>query len=314
MEFKEFVNKLEQDLKEALQEIAPGAEMRQNAVEKLQDGSYNGISITPADSNIGMNLNADHLYEQLQDGKSYEGVLAMAVTQVERGIAERPEINVADIMNYENAKHMLCFDVVGTERNKEMLENVPHTDVENMSMVYRLQVNRSDEGSATILITNAMMEQMGVTKDQLHADALENAPEIRPARLQTMAEVLSELMGMPPEIMPEGMAPPLYVASNDTKVQGAAVMFYPDFLDQAAKDLGGDVFILPSSVHEVLLLPDDGSTRVADLREMVMSINASEVSPADQLTDSVYHYDVEAKLFELGEKFETRQAEKENYL
>ncbi|MGN8761142.1 DUF5688 family protein [Oribacterium sp. HCP3S3_B9] len=311
MDFKEFVNKLEQDLKDALSEISPGADVRQNSVEKLQGSSYTGISITPADSHVGMNLNADQLFEQLQEGKSYEGVLAMAVTQVDAGLAQAPDVNVADIMNYETAKQMLCFDVVGTERNKEMLENVPHTDVENMSMVYRLQLDSNEQGAATILITNDIMAQMGVTKEQLHADALENAPEIRPASFKTMAEVMAELMGMPADAMPADMAPPMYVATNDSKVQGAAVMFYPDFMDQAAKELGGDVFILPSSVHEVLFLPDDGTMRTDELREMVTSINASEVSLADQLTDSVYHYDAESRTFELGEKFEARQAEKE---
>lgn len=121
MDFKEFVNKLEQDLKDALSEISPGADVRQNSVEKLQGTSYTGISITPADSHVGMNLNADQLFEQLQDGKSYEGVLAMAVTQVDAGLAQAPDVNVADIMNYETAKQMLCFDVVGTERNEKSL-------------------------------------------------------------------------------------------------------------------------------------------------------------------------------------------------
>ena len=86
---------------------------------------------------------------------------------------------------------------------------------------------------------------------------IENAQEIRPADFRTMA----------------------------------AVMFYPDFMDQVAKELGGDIFILPSSVHEVLILPDDGNMNAQELKEMVTSINASEVAPEDRLTDNVYHYD-----------------------
>lgn len=108
------------------------------------------------------------------------------------------------------------------------------------------------------------------------------------------------------------MAPPMYVATNEDKVQGAAVMFYPDFMDQAAKELGGDVFVLPSSVHEVLILPDDGSMSVDELRDMVTTINATEVSAQDRLADSVYHYDAATRVFELGEKFEERQAQKES--
>lgn len=161
MEFNEFVNKLEQDLKDELADISPGADVRQNVVEKLQDSSYSEISITPTEINLRMNLNADQLYAQMQEEKSYEGVLAAAVTQLETGLAQALEVNVAKIMNYEATKKLICFDVAGTERNAEMLANVPHTDMENMSMVYRLQSDSDDIGAATILIINTMIDQMG---------------------------------------------------------------------------------------------------------------------------------------------------------
>ena len=309
MDFKEFVNKLEQDLKDAMADISPGATVDVRSVEKLQEGSYTGITISPAGGNVGMNLNANQLFDQMQDGQSYEGVLAVAVSTAERGLHDMPAVDVSELMNYEAAKKYLCFDVVGSDRNADMLEKVPHTDKENISMVYRLQLDSTENGAATVLITNAMMEQFGVTKEQLHADAMENAQEIRPADFRTMAAVMAEMMGMPEEMMAD-MAPPMYVATNQDKVQGAAVMFYPDFMDQAAKELGGDIFILPSSVHEVLILPDDGNMNAQELKEMVTSINASEVSPEDRLTESVYHYDAQERIFELGEKFEERQAEK----
>ena len=309
MDFKEFVNKLEQDLKDAMADISPGATVDVRSVEKLQEGSYTGITSSPAGGNVGMNLNANQLFDQMQDGQSYEGVLAVAVSTAERGLHDMPAVDVSELMNYEAAKKYLCFDVVGSDRNADMLEKVPHTDKENISMVYRLQLDSTENGAATVLITNAMMEQFGVTKEQLHADAMENAQEIRPADFRTMAAVMAEMMGMPEEMMAD-MAPPMYVATNQDKVQGAAVMFYPDFMDQAAKELGGDIFILPSSVHEVLILPDDGNMNAQELKEMVTSINASEVSPEDRLTDSVYHYDAQERIFELGEKFEERQAEK----
>ena len=232
MDFKEFVNKLEQDLKDFLSDTSPGAQVRQTPVEKLQAGSYTGISITPADTNVGMNINADQLYAQMQEGRSYEGVLAMALSQVEHGMRDMPAVDIQSITNYETARNLLCFEVVGTEQNADMLANIPHTDMENMSMVYRLQLDSNAQGTSTILITNAMIEQYGITKDQLHADAMENAPEIRPASFKTMAEVMAEMMGMPVEMMPQDMAPPMYVATNEDKVQGAAVMFYPDFMDR----------------------------------------------------------------------------------
>lgn len=133
---------------------------------------------------------------------------------------------------------------------------------------------------------------------------MDNAPNIRPANIRTMAAVSSELMGMPLEMMPADMALPMYVVTNNAKVQVAAAMFFQDFMYQTAKELGDDVFILPSSVHEVLILSDDGNMNVEEMREMVTTINTTEVVPQYKLADNFYHYDAAERKFELGEKFE----------
>lgn len=89
---------------------------------------------------------------------------------------------------------------------------------------------------------------------------------------------------------------------------------YPGFLDQAAEALGGDFYVLPSSAHEVLLVADDGSMEIGYLEEMVRSVNETEVSPAERLSDNVYHYDSKAHIFENARTFEARVAAKEEIL
>ena len=220
-------------------------------------------------------------------------------------------IDIKEITSYENAKKLLLVDVVGTKNNAEILARVPHTDMEDLSMLYRMQLEQLSDGITTLLITNDLMERMGVTKEQLHADALANSERIRPARMRTMTEVLSDMMSIPPEAIPmETSGPQLYVVSNELSSHGAAAAFYPDFMNQAAKKIGRSFFILPSSVHEMLFVPDDGSLHVANLRDMVISINETEVAPADRLTNSVYHYDAAEKIFEHGESWEARTAER----
>ena len=102
----------------------------------------------------------------------------------------------------------------------------------------------------------------------------------------------------------------MYVATVPDKVHGAGVLAYQDFMDKAAERAGGDFFILPSSIHEILIVPDNGKMNLKDLEAMVREVNVTQVSPADKLTDSVYHYDSKEKIFELGEKFVERQAER----
>ena len=309
MDFKEFTARAEQDIRAALEDASPGVGVGMNQVEKLQGESYTAITLTPEGTNIGMNLNLNQLYDRMQRGESYDSILQAAVDQAKEHLSNMPRFDVAELSSYETAKDLLFVDVVGTKVNAEMLSKVPHTDMEDISMVYRMQLEQLSDGAATVLITNDLMKRMGITQEQLHADALANSEVVRPA---TMAEVMAQMMGMSVEDFPMDMSgPQMYVVTNEEGFHGAAAAFYPDFMDNAAKELGGNFFILPSSVHEMLFLPDDGHMNVSELRDMVTSINATEVAPADRLTDSVYHYDAEARIFEIGESWEARSAERE---
>lgn len=208
------------------------------------------------------------------------------------------------------------MEVVSAEANKEMLENVAHQNMEDMAVVYRFILSSDEEGRASILVTNQLLENMCVTPEQLHADAMENAPQLKPAEIKGMSEVMAEMMGFDQAEM-LGIFPvdpkdeQMFVATVPDKVHGAGVLAYQDFMDQAADRVGGDFFILPSSIHEVLIVPDNGKMGLKDLENMVKEVNETQVAPEDKLSDSVYHYDSKEKIFELGEKFVERQAQRE---
>ncbi|MDO4649881.1 MAG: DUF5688 family protein, partial [Eubacteriales bacterium] len=143
----------------------------------------------------------------------------------------------------------LVVQVIPTDRNAEMLVNIPHKDIEDMSLVYRAQLDQSENGVSSVLITNQMLENYGITADQLHQDAMDAAVINNPATFRTMQEVLSGLMGMPADMMPPMDGPQMYVASVESTMNGASVIAYPDFMEQVADQVGGDFFVLPSSNH-----------------------------------------------------------------
>ena len=137
--------------------------------------------------------------------------------------------------------------MIFTQVSKDMLENVPHKNLEDMAVVYRFVLESSDEGRASILVTNQMLETMGVTPEQLHADALEIAPQIKPAEIKGMSEVMVEMMGAEQAealgIVPERPEDEqLFVATVPDKTHGAGVLAYQDFMDQAAERVGGDFY------------------------------------------------------------------------
>lgn len=315
MDYENFKEQFVEDVRDRLYEQGAEVDLSVHTVNKLNE-SYEAITVTPEGSNIGVNIGIDKFYEAIESGKSYDEVVDKAVEVINNGINQRPEFDIASLSDYSQMKEKLAMEVVSAEANKEMLETVPHQNIEDMAVVYRFVLSSDDDGRASILVTNQLLDSMGVTPEQLHADAMENAPQIKPVEIKGMSEVMAEMMGVEQaELM--GIFPvapedeQMYVATVPDKVHGAGVLAYQDFMDKAAEKAGGDFFILPSSIHEILIVPDNGKMNLKDLEAMVKEVNATQVSPADKLTDSVYHYDSKAKIFELGEKFIERQSERE---
>lgn len=316
MDFNEFKEQFTEDVKQALEDAGIDADITVRTVDKMNE-SYEAMTVTPEGSNVGVNVNMEKFFEAYENGTDYDAVVDKAVDVIEGGFANQPTVDVAALTDYDQMKDKLVMEVVSAETNAEMLENVPHQEMEDMAVVYRFVLDSNDDGRATILVTNQLLDTMGVTPEQLHADAMENAPELKPAVIKGMSEVMAEMMGMSAEDlammgMPTDPADEqMFVATVPDKIHGAGIIAYQDFMDQAAERVGGDFFILPSSIHEVLIVPDNGQMGLSDLEAMVKEVNATQVAPEDKLTDSVYHYDSKDKIFELGEKFVERQNEKE---
>lgn len=307
MDFKEFQDQVLNDMKDRTY----GINFDIIQVDKLQGESYTGLSVRPDDSIVSASLNLDQAYGQMMAGKSYEEVVDALANQCGDIMVNMPDFDLGRLTDYESMKDTLIVQVIPTEVNKAMLQDIPHKDIEDMSIVYRMQMDKRDDGVSSVLVTNAMLDNYGVTPEQLHQDAMEATVINNPATFRSMQEVLAELMGMPEEFLPQDAGvPTMYVASVEGSVNGAGVIAYPDFMDQVADQIGGDFFVLPSSVHEVLVLPDDGNMDRHDLENMVREVNSTEVDPKDQLSDNVYHYDSQDKIFELAEKYENRVAER----
>lgn len=316
MDFETFKENLVKDVKEMLDERTGGDTLVETRTVDKMNETYDAITVKPEDSIIGVNINATNLYKEFENGRSYDEIARGAADVAESALQNRPDFDLDSFTDYDRMKGSLAMEVVSKERNAELLETVPHKDIEDMSVVYRFVVGDSAAGTGTILVTNQMLENYGITAQQLHEDAVKNAPEVRPLVIEGMAEVLAKQMGVEDLEMLGLNIPPeqeqMFVASVEGNVHGAGVIAYEDFMDKASERVGGQsFFILPSSIHELLIIPDNGKFDLKSLENMVKEVNATTVDPADQLTDSVYHYDAQAKVFELGEKFVERQATKD---
>ena len=314
MDYETFKQEFAEDIKEKLSQRGYGDVMTSfHDIEKTNQ-NYEAISVVQAGSNIGVNFNIENAFASYEHTGDYEGVLASATGVIVGGLDQIPAVDVNALMNYEVMKEKLSVEVISADANEELLAKVPHDRIEDLAVVYRFIMESNEDGRASILVNNDLIERMGVTHEQLRADALENSPEIRPVVIQGMNEVMKEMMG--PEAyemfgIPDDTEEMMFIATVPDKNSGAGVLAYQDFMDQAAEKIGGDFYVIPSSIHEILLVPDNGEVQAEGLKEMVQEVNATEVSPEEKLSDNVYHYDSKEHIFELAEKYEARQQEKE---
>ena len=277
-------------------------------VEKANGMSYRGIEVSDLQTGMGVTVNMDKHYKMYLGGKSVDEIADLVQQQVADAFEKRPDVDMSRLKDYESLCSNVMMEAVSREKNAEYLQNIPHFDMADLSIIYRLNVGRDrSHDIGVVTVDNQLLNSMGVSQDRFQKDVFEQVLAGEPPILKSLTEVIgASFIGDGPE--PEGG---LFLATNRDALYGASVIAIPGFLDQAAEKLGGSFYILPSSIHEVLLLKNDEAVDIQEMERMVQDINAAIVVPEEQLSDRVYHYDAQEKVFELASDYEQRIAEKE---
>lgn len=306
MTYDAFLEQMKKDLEAAFASELPekysAVKIDVKDVTKIQGESYRGISFQNGDSPVQGNLNMQNAFRLYEHGRPYTDILKETQQAIMRQMDQMPQFNLGAMMDYQAMKSTLMTELIPQNGNEDTLANIPHEKIEDLALIYRMDLGDRGGGKMTTIVTNQMMGEFGVTQERLHQDAIENAAVLHPASLRSMQEVMASMMGMEPEPPMPG-EPVMLVATTQEAFMGASVIQYPGFMDMAAEKIGGDFFVLPSSIHEVLLIPDDGNADFHELAAMVQSINETQVAPADRLSDNVYHYDKADRVFELADMF-----------
>ncbi len=223
--------------------------------------------------------------------------------------SRQPDINMQLFSGYEKVRSRLFMRVCGRSRNTEMLKLVPHKRFRDLAFTYHVMMNAEVDGLATTMITNTMLEQFGITQQQLHEDAIKNSEEILPVRVEKVGDLLERAGISRTELEELGEGMKMTVITNSVGIDGASAFFYPGIADKVAKELGGNYYILPSSIHEVLAVPVSVGSDWRALEFMVRQINRFQVAPEDQLSDHVYRYNARERSFELMQENRNRERE-----
>ena len=196
---------------------------------------------------------------------------------------KEPE-GIADIVSKLSKETILQgvqYQLINKEQNKNRLEEIPYKEFLDLAALYRTILQRTEEGNAGIVINNKLCEVYGISQEELEAAAKRNM-EKETFKVASMAEVLG-FVDIPVDEVP------MYVCSNKSGINGATIMLETKYFRELAEKLESDLYILPSSISEVIAIPISAGD-LESLKEMVKSINGTEVAAEEVLSDTVYKY------------------------
>lgn len=309
LNFDEFKQAVAENIRDYLPEKYEDSSIDMKQVVKNNDTVLDAIVIKTQDSNIAPSIYLNSFYDEYQNGKDLDTVIGnIADVQIEHEVGKNVDVNI--FTDFDNVKDKIVPKLINAESNEKLLEERPHELMDDLAVTYEISVEESEYGRFSIAITDALMDAMGVTKEQLHDTAIENLDKNMTPTLENLQDVVKEMMV--PDIMVmmdvdketafsmvDDMAPsaevPMYVLSNEQRLNGAAVVLNDKVMEDVAKQVGDDFFVLPSSLHELLIVPKNEDVKIADLEAIVQEVNATQVSPEERLSDHVYEYDAKEK-------------------
>ena len=257
-----------------------------SVVKKNNGFSKAGLSIREDEHDVSPLLYLDDYYIHYQNGELLENIIRNIRADYDKKV-QMAAVKIPNLQEFENIRGRVIYRLVNYEKNKEILEDCPHIRLYDLAVTFRWVARIDDVGVSTSLITNKQVKEWGVSVNDLVLAARQNTPRLFPAQIIDMEEMLAGMVSF--ILYPSTI--PMYILTNKQELNGASALLYGDILKDFANKKGADMYILPSSIHEVIMVPADRINDPTKLLSIVHDANTTVVSIGDVLSDSVYYYD-----------------------
>lgn len=280
MSFEEFMEYMKEKVTNQT-----GKKVEIKKVTKNNSCVYHGLVIIDDKYNVAPTIYLEEFHEAYMQGADLEEVLLQIINTYEE-FKPDSSYDVSGFEDFEKMKGKIVYKLVNAEANKEFLYTVPHERVLNLAKVYYLLLAVGERDASTITIRNEHIKRWGVTEKEVKEAAEENTERLLPVRMDSMNNIVEKNMKENPW---ENTEIPMFILSNQYILNGAAVIMYHNILKVVAEEMNADLYILPSSVHEVIIVPLK-DIEADYFKEMVPEINRSIVAEEIILSDNVYIY------------------------
>ncbi len=253
-----------------------------------------GLLVRFSNKSISPTVYVNDYYDRYVAGEDIDEIADHIVWLIKNNSLE-DDFDPESLILFENIKDRIVYKLVNYEKNEDLLKTVPHKKFLDLAVVYYISIKEDIFESASILINNAHLELWGKTLEDIDRLAKENCPKILKPELKSMAQTLMEIIRHEkknPEELDEDVLSDcgMYVLSNEKKQFGASAILYDNIIKDFSESLNSDLYILPSSVHEVIMIPSILVDSVDKLNEMICEVNATQVPLIDILSNHSYYY------------------------
>lgn len=268
-----------------------GPEMKLQIHSTLKNNGRRRVGITISDKkvNISPTIYLEEYYQHFLEGHSIHHI-AKSVSEVYHEVKFEHTWQVETVKDFNLIQSKIVYKIIHAEKNEALLQTIPYVAYMDFAIVFYILFEVTDAGTATIPITYELLELWNTDLPELYRIAAQNTKELLPAKFKPMRVVIEELLGHPceSEDVEDNL---MFVLSNPLRSFGAACILYEDTLANIGAELGENFYILPSSVHEVIIIPESKAPANYDFDEMITEINETQVDIEDVLSDHVYYYD-----------------------
>ncbi|MCM1185523.1 MAG: DUF5688 family protein [Lachnoclostridium sp.] len=290
MEMKRFAQTVQAAVKK---ELGQGYEIAFHDISKNNGVTLTGLTITAKGQNIAPTIYLDGFYDAYEGGVSLTYIV-QKILEIYGKDAPPQSIDMEFFKDFEKVKDRICYRLINREKNEQLLSRIPHREFLDLEICFYYAYQGEKLGNGTILIFNNHLEMWGTTAEELFALAQKNTPVLFPWECKTIEEALREIQGEADEDM-AGQAKEekgfMKILGNSAHVYGAACILYPGVLEELARKEGRSYYILPSSVHEVILLEEEAGENRGLLKEMIKEVNDTQVSLEEILSYQLYYFD-----------------------
>ena len=283
MTYFQFIHEVEVKVKE---EVRDDVTVYIHSAVKNNGTKRHGLTIAQKGINIFPTIYLEGLYEEFKEGARLSA-LADKIINCHEEQSMALELDMDFFRDFDRVKDRIFYKLVSYEKNRKFLKDTPHINWNDLAVTFYYAMEKEVMEGGSIAIRRQHMLMWKQNAESLYRLAARNTKRGMPELLVSMRELVMELTGA---WIRDEDALPMYVLTNREKRFGAAAMLYSERIRELAEKFGSDLLILPSSVHEVLLIPDDRCREYSVYRQMVEEVNRTQVAPEEVLSYGLYRY------------------------